>query len=835
MLTRFKQIRGEVRPTDPVLGAKWDAIGIVWHDEDYEVHSNLVKECIEKFGTLITSFRTQIKDNASKIEAAAARPAELSKLQSERQVLLDSLYETINAANEYGYGPLVENLGNHLRLVNGLTTTLIDCVKADDFKGKLPKAVFTLLAKFQTLTDELLKKLKFEGLQKRWMKKGDDDTKKLIVKILANTVDAKEKASGVKTDTTKRDDDKKARPVEQIKKPVLSAVASNPAKRPHGGSIGNEPPTKKVDLKPSGTSTTTSKPTAPKRPLSNLLGIASKPIAKPVKKRELSPPTTSKFGALLASIEKPPEPPKAPAAPKRPPETPEEKARRERKESRRHLRVKFKEGDALEEVRLFKHEQAEDEGRQDEMLRDAHDTHHEGMMHKMRILEAVDDEDEYQPPDVEVPYTEPKAINLNSVSKSTSHGDHYITRAGVLPINSAEQKVQARREGLELMVVYTNPEDIPPSPREPSAGTEVEMDTERDYQQPTDPVIVQRLQEIQLHGQQSAFQNFLSHREERTFRDLRDNRGNTQSFAINKSDSTPSQQAQREAMSYQQGAAQEAAAALAFINNIVDQHGLRGRPYPPKEVPLWIQNPARRGSWISGYNGDHPNSPIVEKKQLAEIEVQPQVPTYQPPPQIMPPQFQAQFPPPIPFPPPPVPQQTQANTQHPDVTQQVAALLAGYTNGQAYPPPPPATTQPFDYAQWYAQLQGGQGSQASIPFAIQPQNGTQSYPPPSRQPEPPTYENRSSNTNPNSNEASKLRWDDRSDNWGNGNENHNEERESKKKRGGNRGHNPKQKSGGDGLFDENGEYKGKKKPCKFYQLGQCAKGAACTYLHDDNF
>lgn len=864
-----QQIRGEKRPTDPAKAARWDAIGIVWHDKEHDVQQSLVTECIEKFGTLITSFRTQIKENSNKIDAATTQPVKLPELQLERKVLLDSLHEIINAANEFGYDLLVVNLGKNQKLVHGLTSTLFDCFKADDFNGPLPKAVFTLLARFQTLTDDFLKKLKFDGLQKKWLKKGDDEIKGLIVKILANTVDAKEKEQAARAkelNTSKLEADRKSRiPASQVKKPIVNPGVSNPAKRPSVGSIGNEPPAKKVDPKHSGIATTTSKPAAPKLPLSSLLGMAHKPAPKP-KKRELSPPSTSMFGALMASIEKPPEPPKAPETSKSKPEKPEtqeERVRRERKASRAHLRVRFKEGDALEEIKLFKHEQAEDEGRQDGMLRDAHDTHHEneGAMHRLRVVEAVDDEEEYQPPDVEDPYTEPKAINLELVSKVTPRGPNYVTNAGVVPISSYEQKSQAQREAHEQMGVYTNPKDIPSSPTELSVGFDLKFQRQSDLQPPTDPVVAQR-----VHSQQDAFQN--SH----SFRNSRESFATIPTQIVNTTLPTlsgqPSSQAQDQSVLMDKK--QEALAIFNNIQDIIGRNGLRGKPFPAKQPPLWMQNQKDRAPWIAGYNRDHPNSPVVDDQLLPKAGEHQQAVSYNLSPPAMAPQFQAQFPqlaafhtaPPVPQqslanpqystnpngiadilarltnnqslpPPPPVSQQPHTNPHHLDATQQVLDILAG--KAQAFPPPPPpppAAGQPFDYTQWFAQLQGN-GNQAMPYSNPQPQVGVSNYNTsqanssylPSHQAETANFENR------NTGEKYKSRWDDRGDSWSNTNANEQYE-DAKKKQSGAGQKKSKRKAGG--LFDENGEYMGKKMPCKFYQLGQCTKGKNCTYLHEDN-
>ena len=792
---------GLVRPTGIVEGTRWDVIHIVWQPRISSPDSATISAALQEYGKYIMDLRTRLKANAKELEAAEKIPNNIVEANSIRDIgrdLLEALYQAIRIPVEDGHPAVVEVLGGHHSMVASLTTTLIECNKRNDHQGPLPKAVFALLAKFQTMTDDLLRRCKFEGLQKKWNKVGDAETKEHIESILHNTVDAQEKRAKAEEARKQKllDEQKEKERLEQLRLRTENAMTTNSSKRPPEGDGSNGKPAKK-----SAAEGSTSK-VAPKRSTNllanNLLGTASKPSSKPViPKRQEAPPTQSKLGALLSSIAKPPEAPKPPSPPPRAPETPEEQARRERKESRRHLRVKFKEGSDLVEIRLFRHEVAEDEGRDMDMLRDAHDNRSEGLMLKkgrQESEEAMDEADD----SLNRPYTAPIEADFSGLEKNTRYGPTWITRGGNVEVKTSEQAIQQRREALELMVIYNDINEMPPTPKEPPVAETGILPEKHQIGQPTAPWLVQRLQEINHYGPEVAKQVSLSRMQEQQSRNFS---ASTPSMTFTPQSQSP---ATLSTPKYDMNNPLDAATAFANLQRIVDS--IKGKPYPPIEPPEYM-NAAQKADWWEGYYRDYPEkrpgqaashpAPMMSSYQPVMQTPQMTMPTPQMSAPHMTPQMQH------------YPQmQSQPHLSYnvsapvPDASQQVQAYLAAMT---AYNAPntantstpttvnkdPDITSYPdFDFASWSKDPQG----YTQRMHTLHQSQGR---------------------------ESSRKREFDRGRGRGRDWE-----------RAGDRDSDEDAPAGKRRRFNEHGEYIGKKLPCKFYSMGKCAKGDQCTFLHE---
>ncbi|KAK8024654.1 hypothetical protein PG993_012720 [Apiospora rasikravindrae] len=277
-----------------------------------------------------------------------------------------------------------------------------------------------------------------------------------------------------------RDDDEDSRATKKV------ATDAPLTKRPRDDEVDSRASKKLVidgtngaqsTTKPSSTSTTSGPASQVRpRPTSSILPGKSRPVAKPAAKKPDAPvsSTLSTISGLLAEISKPKSPPKARAEPVRAPETPEEKAKRLRKEARRKLRVQWKPEGELEQIRVFEHDAAEDEGRASNMIQDARDNRSEGQMLKRGIREDEDEMDVDDSSDEHSktgaislrPWVEPSATDFSAIDDKKRQKS-FPNRGGLKEVESGQAKYMEEYERRELMVVYTSASDIPESPKSP--------------------------------------------------------------------------------------------------------------------------------------------------------------------------------------------------------------------------------------------------------------------------------------------------------------------------------------------------------------------------------
>ncbi|PQK13968.1 hypothetical protein BB8028_0004g08990 [Beauveria bassiana] len=507
-----KPIRSAVRPTDPVEAASWDAIGIVHIDPSVARTSSSIAQRVQQAGDLFIKLRgdmnkakqeldLMIKDKKPEPEVAA------SKADYEQKK--EAFYRALDSTVEYADDAVLDNLGGHQKLILSLINALISCIKAADFTGKLPKIVLELISLFR-MTKKIIDTTNFETVRKRFGDKGDADIKEIIQDINAKIKKvmkasesetatgytgtsaasrAKAVAKPASDATTKRsrEDDSDSRTVKKVvvelpSSSLLKKLAQPKAQpqaisKPAASSI--LPGKSRPAVKPVSKSEVAASASSPAPSSDEKSKISARKVSdsktEPAKVSVPKPAPTATSSALsgIASLLDSINAPKAEAAAaatatkeaevEDDSEPPAAKARRLRKLERRKLRVTWKPDHDLVQVRIFQKDDNEDEGRAMNMIRDAADDKSEGMMLKQRVGMDEDEDDDDVPYQ---PWTGPVETDFSGLTADT-RSKNFITRGGTVDFSTEEQKRIAEREQRELMAIYTDPNDIPPTPKSP--------------------------------------------------------------------------------------------------------------------------------------------------------------------------------------------------------------------------------------------------------------------------------------------------------------------------------------------------------------------------------
>lgn len=954
--------------------ATWETIGILWHPSNHVVNLQDVSKATVKFEKLFATLREELKASNAELIAAddEKRFDEIGKLKELVDVRRKALYNALQAANAYGHKGILQNFSASEKIVLGITIVLRNCIKADDYNGELPKAAFQLMARFTTMREELLVRAKFEPIEKRFNRRGEDEIKNYITTIKSNAQAAEAKAKVAEDsqkvekasvlnptqDTTKlrkAEDSLKASSVLGTKRPHEPDDAGSQTNKKHISEATSVSQSQKNaaavaksrspyfdNLKGKTQNSSTSAPklesrtppkTAPRSqarstpqlapkaapklqapstpqsvpksaPAQSTLQSAPKTAPRAAPKQAKSTPESPPrliFAEILESIVRPRVAPKLPEVPAGPPETPEEKARRERKESRRHLRVRFKEGDAIEEIRLFTHEQAEDEGRQEDMLRDAHDDRSEGMMHRQRVLQnmtkntdTLDDEDDYG----EVDLRQYLPLNMYIFYGGFPEGRrkiNYTTKGGEVKVESKQQEIQNKRESMELMVVYTDPKDIPFSPKEPPPHQSIGSSEFKFALRPPTMYrwLVDRLRQVDLYGPDNAMKIFLNKRFSENSA-LQNITNNNSQLALQHHANVPVtfQQMSQVPRPMTQIEIDSWARLEAIFNEAME------KPYPPEDAPSWMSERGK-AMWMKGWKEDQARFERIEAEQaemraagaekpaakenaaqemqapqsmqvsgvyvsavtpesqqiqtsqpptphpqVPYAQTQYQVPQVQVPQVVQYPQTQAQYPQPqhgqMQSQPVSQHQQTMATAetveaQH--IRDLVTVLITAYPHlGPAYMTNLNNMTSNSNSSQGYAvnpnnSQSYGSNSNNSQGYAVST-NNNQNYANNSQ-----GYAvtpNNGQNYAGNSNNGQSIA---AQTNWNIGSSSTTHEGNRSSHNTSSQDNGQRRRDGGHGAGDrhrgsKNDDYKRGTKPCKFWQEGKCAKGENCTFRHD---
>ncbi|KAJ4337142.1 hypothetical protein N0V95_008416 [Ascochyta clinopodiicola] len=503
---------------DPHKAVCYDVIKASWFPRRSALNSEKIKNSMRDLWEVLNTIQKRWRADSKAVTEAeeAKKIGELPTLKSRVASQRDLLQSALKAALDHAHPDVLYHLGQVKPFLYLCYQFLANRFKAKDYDGPLPAAIYEILARCGTLTTELIEETKVSKALVSMKKQANDKNKAFIQQVVEAAAAGSKKAKAssppaagsTEAKVAKRPAQepaarsagegptvKKAKPAEPtstavkkelvvggVKPIAVSGVQKRPGEKPIGAPAPVRARVNPIANKPSSIfaslNAASKKPTtAATAPMATKLTTQPKATAAATKDKKpiasTAKPSVFSFASTMAALTKPKEPEAAPTKSEKdvPNETPEQKAKRLRKEARRHLRVTFRPDASLVAIKYFSHDPDEELGHEENFTRDAGDLGGEGHMFKQH--KELDEDEDSDDEEIEYrPWTEPSQIDFSVVDAEERKRNYIPYGGGEAVPTCPEKEANVQRENDTLMVFYTNPADVPPSPREPLEQTE---------------------------------------------------------------------------------------------------------------------------------------------------------------------------------------------------------------------------------------------------------------------------------------------------------------------------------------------------------------------------
>jgi len=515
------------RPDDPQEAVRYDVIKATWCPLSSSPSSDKIKSSMREIWEVLSTIQKRWRIDSKAVTDAEdqKKSGELPVLKSRVASQRDLLQAALKAALEYSHPDVVYHLGQIKPFLYLCYQFLANRFHSKDYDGPLSAVIYEVLARCGFLTSELLDETKLIKALTSMKKNANETNKGFIQQILDGAVSNSKKAKSSPPPTAGQTENKgakrpatdagnragsegpalkKAKPAEPLTNGVKKDMATTATKLTFTQKkVGEKPLAAPAPIK-TRVHQATNKPSSI---FASLAAASKKPAVQPsasankstlgakaaaaATAKDRKPATTTattttatttttaakpgfSFAQTMASLVRPKEQAVAPVKTEKqfPGETSEEKAKRLRKESRRHLRVAFRPDASLVDIRYFSHVPEEEEGHEENLVRDAGDIGGEGRMFKQH--KELDEDDDDEPEEVEYrPWTEPSLVDFSDMP-ADAKGNYEPYGGGTNQPTCPEKEANMQRENGTLMVFYSSSSDVPPSPREPPEAMDVE-------------------------------------------------------------------------------------------------------------------------------------------------------------------------------------------------------------------------------------------------------------------------------------------------------------------------------------------------------------------------